>query len=187
MYNQDHPPHHEHEGQSKSFIAILFLILAIYLTLTYKSNEPSFSITAIRIPIYILSSTKTTATLSFAFDAVVTNPTRSAFAYSSTSAHLSHAGVQAGYMSIPGRRVKAGMENFMQVTINVKSLPITQVGNIPAKFGFGSSTPTIELELSVKIVGRLNVLWVFSRHVESAIDCRVIVIISDGTILSIQC
>ncbi|KNA10653.1 hypothetical protein SOVF_142330 [Spinacia oleracea] len=185
------PPANPHnDEQPDSIIPILTVIAAICIILfylNYKPNNPTLSITDIKIPTFIGSSSGSTVALSVSFFGFVANPTRSVFSYSSSSANLFYSGQLVGSMVIPGRRVASGMENVMEVTVNVNSIPVTEVGYTRSMFGLRMGKPTMELELMIKLVGKTTVFGYFNRHVECYAECVVSVVISDGTLHHIDC
>ncbi|XP_021757476.1 uncharacterized protein LOC110722514 [Chenopodium quinoa] len=191
----DHVHNHEHEftsNSSKSMIlisiTILFSIL-ISLYINYKPRHLSLSIYNVQIPTFIGSYSGSTVSFILSFEGTVSNPTRSDFSYSSSTADVFYAGKQVGSLFIPGRFVAAGLENVMEASINVNPVPLSTVGlgYIPVMYGLKRAPkPTIEVELRMKIVGRKSQSWFFDRHVWT-VNCRIGIVILDGSLLYVSC
>lgn len=75
----------------------------------------------------------------------------------------------------------------MEVTVNVDSVPVTEVGYTWSIFRLKMGKPIMELELMIKLVGKTTDFGFFNRHVECAAKCVVSVVISDGTLNHIDC
>ncbi|KAL2902806.1 DNA polymerase III subunit alpha, partial [Bienertia sinuspersici] len=169
------------------FLPILLLILITYFSITYKSDNPIIvTIITVQIPDYTLSSIDSTVSFTFTFHAAVTNPSRRHYSYSNTSSSLFYGRHQVGYIFIPGRHVPPGMENVMEVSMLAKSVPVSLYWYVPAMKGINLKQ-TMELNLEMKLQGRMTVFWVFSRRVDRHVKCLVVVGILDGSLLSFHC
>jgi hypothetical protein len=47
--------------------------------------------------------------------------------------------------------------------------------------------PTVEIESTIEMVGRVRVLHLFSHHVEAKAECRVAIAVSNGAVLGFHC
>lgn len=93
----------------------------------------------------------------------------------------------------------------MAATFAVQSFPLTApqtvstVGPMPA-FGDGVNGvgvsgngngnrvgPTMEIESKMEMAGRVRVLNFFTHHVNARADCKVVIAVSDGSVLGFHC
>jgi len=72
----------------------------------------------------------------------------------------------------------------MAATFTVQSLPLNLEPMEPDGLRMG---PTMEIESTIEMVGRVRVLHLFSHHVEAKADCRVAIAVSDGAVLGFHC
>lgn len=84
-------------------------------------------------------------------------------------------------MFVPAGKINARRTQFMAATFTVQSLPLNLE---PDGLKMG---PTMEIESTIEMVGRVRVLHLFSHHVEAKADCRVVIAISDGAVLGFHC
>ncbi|KAF5184977.1 Late embryogenesis abundant (LEA) hydroxyproline-rich glycoprotein family [Thalictrum thalictroides] len=91
-------------------------------------------------------------------------------------------------MFIPSGKIDAGRTKYMSATFSVQSFPLNvRVGvgptsaadaiDVTSGLGLG---PTLEIELKMKMAGRVKVLQFFTHHVETRIGCRVAIAVHDG-------
>lgn len=83
----------------------------------------------------------------------------------------------------------------MAATFSVQSFPLPVSGGQPESVGptvtDGLSGfrvgPSMEVESSLEMAGRVRVLHFFTHHVEARADCRVSISVSDGSVLGFHC
>ncbi|KNA10654.1 hypothetical protein SOVF_142340 [Spinacia oleracea] len=173
-------------------LLILAAVCLFCFYLMYTPIKPTLSIKDVKIPTFTESEITSDATATFTvnFTGIVVNPPRhSVFTYSSSSviASLFCSGQQVGSMIIPAKRVVANV-NLIDVSISVDSLPVEEVKYISVMSVLKKEKPMLEMELKMKLVGKTTaVFWVFTRHVECVTQCRVWVVIEDGTLHRNDC
>ncbi|MFS7933625.1 hypothetical protein Hanom_Chr04g00382071 [Helianthus anomalus] len=52
---------------------------------------------------------------------------------------------------------------------------------------FGMSGETMEIEMGMKMVGRVRVLKIFTQRVESGVNCGVVIEVKSGYVLGLHC
>ncbi|KAJ0884845.1 hypothetical protein HanPSC8_Chr10g0438581 [Helianthus annuus] len=52
---------------------------------------------------------------------------------------------------------------------------------------FGMSGETMEIEMGMKLVGRVRVLKIFTHRVESGVNCGVVIEVKGGSVLGLHC
>lgn len=106
-------------------------------------------------------------------------------------------------MFIPAGKIDAGQTQYMAATFAVQSFPLStspdaavNVGPTFSDGGFGGGPgvnngfrvgPTMEIESRVQMAGRVRVLHIFTHHVEAKAGCRVVIAVSDGSVLGFHC
>ena len=82
-----------------------------------------------------------------------------------------------------------GTENVMNVSMFAKPIPVSIDGYLymPSMLVIGKMKQTIDLELQMKIVGRMNFLRLFSRPFEEVVECHATIAVSNGSLLVYYC
>lgn len=89
----------------------------------------------------------------------------------------------------------------MAATFSVQSFPLTapqsKVGVMGTSFLPGGGVagggggfrigPTMEIESRMEMAGRVRMLHFFTHHVDTRADCKVVVAVSDGSVLGFHC
>lgn len=161
-------------------IFILIIIFTLYFTL-FKPQDPKISVTAVQLPSFNLTNNSTTVNFTFSQYTSVKNPNRGTFSHYDSSFQLLSYGKQIGFMFVPAGKINARRTQFMAATFTVQSLPLNLE---PEGLQMG---PTMEIESTIEMVGRVRVLHLFSHHVEAKADCRVAIAVSDGAVLGFHC
>ncbi|XP_043697381.1 uncharacterized protein LOC122648195 [Telopea speciosissima] len=206
--NQHH--HHHHKPQkppsgrtnlASCIVATIFLIFVVIVILivfftVFKPKDPKISVNAVQLPTFSISN----GTVSFTFSQYISvrNPNRAVFTHYDSSLQLLYSGNQVGFMFIPAGTIDAGRTKYMSATFTVQSFPLmvapattTMTMNATPTItnGFDGSRmgPTLEIELRMRMAGRVRVLRFFTHHVEGKAGCRVAVAVSDGSVLGFHC
>jgi len=159
---------------------LLIIIFTLYFTL-FKPQDPKISVTAVQLPSFNLTNNSTTVNFTFSQYTSVKNPNRGTFSHYDSSFQLLSYGKQIGFMFVPAGKINARRTQFMAATFTVQSLPLNLE---PDGLKMG---PTMEIESTIEMVGRVRVLHLFSHHVEAKADCRVAIAVSDGAVLGFHC
>ncbi|KAL8210047.1 hypothetical protein R6Q57_006779 [Mikania cordata] len=166
-----------------TFIAIILLI--IFFTL-FKPQNPTIAVTAVQLPAF--SVTNTTVTFTVSHYIAVNNPNHGVFTHYDNSLQLLYAGNQIGFMFIPSGEIKARRTAYMAATFSVESVPTASVINTPPEGINGLRIgPRLEIDLRMKMAGRVSVVHFFTHHVEAQAKCKVSIAINDGSVLGFSC
>ncbi|GLT47438.1 hypothetical protein SLA2020_211370 [Shorea laevis] len=182
-------------------IFVVIIMLVVYFTV-FKPNDPKISVNAIQLPSF--SVTNDTVNFKISLYVTVKNPNRAAFSHYDSTVQLLHSGSQMGFMFIPAGKVQAGQTQDMSATFSVQSFPLapkaaaaettTVSGRIGLPDGFNGfpsnahpARATMEIESRMKMGGRVGVLHFFTHHVEAKSVCRVVIAVSDGSMLRFHC
>ncbi|XP_050907344.1 uncharacterized protein LOC127120822 isoform X6 [Lathyrus oleraceus] len=163
------------------FLVFVFIIIfTLYFTL-FKPQDPKISVTAVQLPSFSLTNNGTSANLTFSQYASVRNPNRGTFSHYDSSFQLLCYGRQIGFMFVPAGKINARRTEYMAATFTVQSLPLGLEGN--SSDGVNRVGPTMEIESTIEMAGRVRVLNLFSHHVEAKAECRVAIAVADGTVI----
>ncbi|XP_040989226.1 uncharacterized protein LOC121236823 [Juglans microcarpa x Juglans regia] len=174
-------------------IFVVIIVLIVYFTV-FKPHDPKISVIAVQLPSFTLSN----STVSFTFSqyVAVRNPNRADFSHYDSTLQLLYSGSQVGFMFIPAGKIEAGRTEYMTATFAVQSFPLTApqtVGvlgpSFPGSGGGGGIRigPTMEIESRMEMAGRVRVLHFFTHHVDTKTDCKVVIAVSDGSVLGFHC
>ncbi|GMH21751.1 hypothetical protein Nepgr_023593 [Nepenthes gracilis] len=194
MYPQLHPRRSRHSKLASCILATIFLLLITIVAIVvcfilFKPQDPKIAVNSVNFPAFSLSN----GTVNFTFFQYVSvrNPNRYSFSHYDSSLQLYYSGSQMGFMFIPAGEIAPGRTQYMSATFNVRSYPVKQpqaAGSVTAlRGGEVAVGPTLELESRVKLAGNVNVLKVFSHHVESRASCWITIEVSDGSVLGFHC
>lgn len=163
-------------------IFLLIVVFLLYFTL-FKPQDPKIAVSAVQIPSF--SATNGTVNFTFSQYASVRNPNRGTFSHYDSSLQLLYHGAQVGFMFVPAGKIAAGRTQYMAATFTVQSFPL---GPGPTLVnGPGNVGPTLEMESKIEMAGRVRVLHLFSHHVEAKAECRVVIALTDGSVLGFRC
>uniref|UniRef100_A0A5B7ATR2 Late embryogenesis abundant protein LEA-2 subgroup domain-containing protein n=1 Tax=Davidia involucrata TaxID=16924 RepID=A0A5B7ATR2_DAVIN len=160
---------------------MVIVILIVFFTV-FKPKDPKISIA--------------NGTVNFTFSQYVSvkNPNRAVFTHYDSTLQLLYSGSQVGFMFIPAGKIDAGRAQYMAATFSVQSFPLSSAAepeNVGPTITDGLSGvrvgPTMEIELRMKMAGRVRLLHFFAHHVEAKADCRVAIAVSDGSVLGFHC
>lgn len=172
------------------FLIFLLIVACIVYFTIFKPKDPNLSVNAVQLPAFSVSN----STVSFTFSQYVTvnNPNRAVFAHYDSSLQLLYAGRQIGFMFIPAGKIAAGRTQYMAATFSVQSFPFSSAeGVVPPAVTDGLRGfrvgPSMEVESTLEMAGRVRVLHLFTHHVEARADCRVSISVSDGSVLGFHC
>lgn len=188
-------------------IFVVIIILIVYFTV-FKPHEPKISVNAVQLPSFSISNGS--ATFTFSQYAAVRNPNRAAFSHYDSTLQLLYSGSQVGFMFIPAGRIEPGQTQYMAATFSVQAFPLAApqavgpmepigpmvpVGPMvpagpmgPELTGGGYRLgPTMEIQSKMEMVGRIRVLHFFTHHVKSQSGCKVVIAVSDGSVLGFHC
>ncbi|XP_050907340.1 uncharacterized protein LOC127120822 isoform X3 [Lathyrus oleraceus] len=166
------------------FLVFVFIIIfTLYFTL-FKPQDPKISVTAVQLPSFSLTNNGTSANLTFSQYASVRNPNRGTFSHYDSSFQLLCYGRQIGFMFVPAGKINARRTEYMAATFTVQSLPLGLEGN--SSDGVNRVGPTMEIESTIEMAGRVRVLNLFSHHVEAKAECRVAIAVADGTVIDLK-
>ncbi|XP_026452516.1 uncharacterized protein LOC113353009 [Papaver somniferum] len=174
-------------------ISISMIVLIVFFTL-FKPKDPKISINAVQLPTFSLSNN--TVNFTFAQYVSVNNPNRDVFTHFHSSLELVYSGNQVGFMFIPAGTIQSGGTQFMSAMFSVQSFPLISSSPMMTLNSFsgdddpGSGLPsehTFEMELKMKMAGRVKILKFFTHRVETEASCRVAVSANDGSVLGFHC
>lgn len=174
------------------FLIFLIIVACIVYFTIFKPKDPNLAVNAVQLPAFSVNNT----TVSFTFSQYVTvnNPNRAVFAHYDSSLQLLYAGRQIGFMFIPAGKIAAGRTQYMAATFSVQSFPFSaspQPESVGPTVTDGLSGfrvgPSMEVESTLEMAGRVRVLHLFTHHVEARADCRVSISVSDGSVLGFHC
>jgi hypothetical protein len=170
-------------------IFVVIIILIVYFTV-FKPHDPKISVNAVQLPSFSIANG--TATFTFSQYAAIRNPNRAVFSHYDSTLQLVYSGSQVGFMFIPAGKIDPGQTQYMAATFSVQSFPLTApetVGAMGPQLASGGSriSPTMEIESRMELVGRVRVLHFFTHHVQSRAGCKVVIAVSDGSVLGFHC
>ncbi|XP_024032340.1 uncharacterized protein LOC112094862, partial [Morus notabilis] len=212
----NHRPPHRPTGRTNlasCVVALIFLIfvviviLIVYFTV-FKPKDPKIAVNSVQLPSFSVSN----GSVNFTFSqyVAVRNPNRAVFTHYDSSLQLLYSGNEVGFMFIPAGKIDSGRTQYMAATFAVQSFPLSdQVQNVPGigvgmvsgdpgvagmgpgiGFGFGRQPragPTMEIESRIEMAGRVRMLHFFTHHVEAKAGCKVVIAVSDGSVLGFHC
>ncbi|KAJ6695293.1 LATE EMBRYOGENESIS ABUNDANT (LEA) HYDROXYPROLINE-RICH GLYCOPROTEIN FAMILY [Salix koriyanagi] len=185
------------------FLIFLVIIILIVFFTVFKPKDPKISVNSVQLPSFSVSNNSVNFT--FSQYVSVKNPNRAVFSHFDSTLQLLYSGSQIGFMFIPAGKIDAGRTQYMAATFAVESFPLSAspdaVVNVgPAfndgGFGGGGQTgfnngyrvgPTMEIESRIHMAGRVRVLHIFTHHLETKVGCRVVIAVSDGSVLGFHC
>ncbi|XP_059444097.1 uncharacterized protein LOC132176012 [Corylus avellana] len=187
-------------------IFVVIIVLIVYFTV-FKPHDPKISVNAVQLPSFSIANG--TATFTFSQYAAIRNPNRAVFSHYDSTLQLLYSGSQVGFMFIPAGKIDPGQTQYMAATFSVQSFPLTApqtVGAMVPQQSFPSTAPetigpmgpqlagggfrvgpTMEIESRMELAGRVRVLHFFTHHVESRAGCKVVIAVSDGSVLGFHC
>ena len=184
-------------------IFVVIIIFIVYFTV-FKPHDPKISVNAVQLPSFSVSNSST-VNFTFSQYVAVMNPNKAAFTHYDSTIQLLYTGNRVGFMFIPAGNIESGRTEYMAATFAVQSFPLTApqtvstVGPMPA-FGDGVNGvgvsgngngnrvgPTMEIESKMEMAGRVRVLNFFTHHVNARADCKVVIAVSDGSVLGFHC
>ncbi|KAB1215456.1 hypothetical protein CJ030_MR4G010533 [Morella rubra] len=182
-------------------IFVVIVIFIVYFTV-FKPHDPKISVNAVQLPSFSISN----GTVNFTFSqyVAVSNPNRATFSHYDSTLQLLYSGSQVGFMFIPAGRIDAGRTQYMAATFAVQSFLLTgpqTVGVVGPTYpdvvgagGVGGGGgggfrigPTMEIESRMEMAGRVRVLHFFTHHVDTRSGCKVVIAVSDGSVLGFHC
>jgi hypothetical protein len=204
-------PHRPPSGRTNiasCIVATIFLIFVVIIILivfftVFKPKDPKISVNAVQLPSFAVSNN----TVNFTFSQYVSvkNPNRAVFSHFDSTLQLLYSGSQIGFMFIPAGKIDAGRTQYMAATFSVESFPLSASPDAAVNvgpafndggFGGGGQTgfnngyrvgPTMEIESRIQMAGRVRVLHFFTHHLETKVGCRVVIAVSDGSVLGFHC
>jgi hypothetical protein len=183
------PPSNRTTNLASCLVATIFLIFifitifTLYFTL-FKPQDPKISVSAVQLPSFNVTNNGTTINFTFSQYSSVKNPNRGTFSHYDSSFQLLYYGKQIGFMFVPAGKISSRRTQYMAATFTVQSLPLGLEPNGPDGLKMG---PTVEIESTMEMVGRVRVLHLFSHHVEAKAECRVAIAVSNGAVLGFHC
>ncbi|XP_040988674.1 uncharacterized protein LOC121236204 [Juglans microcarpa x Juglans regia] len=203
--SKPHRPPSGHTNLASCIVATIFLIfvliiiLIVYFTV-FKPHDPKISVNAVQLPSFSISN----GTVNFTFSqyVAVRNPNRAVFSHYDSTLRLLYSGRQVGFLFIPAGKIDAGQTQYMAATFAVQSFPLTTapqstVGVMGTSFLPGGGVagggggfrigPTMEIQSRLEMAGRVRVLHFFTHHVDARAGCKVVVAVSDGSVLGFHC
>ncbi|KAJ4951127.1 hypothetical protein NE237_027959 [Protea cynaroides] len=212
MNHHHHHHHHQHHKPQRPptgrtnlascIVAAIFLIFVVMVILivffsVFKPKDPKIAVNSVQLPTFSIAN----GTVNFIFSQYVSvrNPNRAVFTHYDSSLQLLYSGNQVGFMFIPTGKIDAGRTQYLSATFSVESFPLTTAAPITTTsveneeptitdgfHGFRMG-PTLEIESTMRMAGRVRVLRFFTHHVEARAGCRVAIAVSDGSVLGFHC
>ncbi|XP_077229058.1 uncharacterized protein LOC143861962 [Tasmannia lanceolata] len=172
-------------------IFVVIVILIVYFSV-FKPKDPNISVNSIQLPSF--SVTNGTVTFTFSQYVSVRNPNREAFSHYDSTLQLIYSQNPIGFMFIPAGKIDSGRTQYMSATFSVDSFPFSPTqapatGLYRPAYGSGGIHvgPSLEIESTLRMEGRVRVLHFFTHHVESTAECRVAISVTDGSVLEFHC
>lgn len=172
------------------FLVFIVIVVLIVFFSVFKPKEPIITVNAVQLPSFAISN----GTVNFTFSQYVSvkNPNRVDFSHYDSTLQLLYGGNQVGFMFIPAGKIGSGRTQYMAATFAVQSFPI---GALPESVGATITDglggfrigPSLEIQSSMEMAGRVRFLHFFTHHVDAKSLCRVSVSVSDGSVLGFHC
>ncbi|XP_050377767.1 uncharacterized protein LOC126795004 [Argentina anserina] len=201
------PPPSGRTNLASCIVATIFLIFIVIVSLivyftVFKPKDPKISVSAVQLPSFSLLNS--TVNFTFSQYVAVSNPNRAAFRHFDSTLQLLYSGNQVGFMFIPAGQIESGQTQFMAATFAVNSFPVSDPNLAAAvqgpmvspelgdglsgvRGGGGGGGATMEIESRLQMAGRVRVMHFFTHHAEAKSGCRVVIAVSDGSVLGFHC
>ncbi|KAL0016019.1 hypothetical protein SO802_003088 [Lithocarpus litseifolius] len=172
-------------------IFVIIIIFIVYFTV-FKPHDPKISVNAVNLPSFSVSYNSSTVNFTFSQYVAVENPNKAAFTHYDSTLQLLYSGNRVGFMFIPAGTIDSGRTQYMAATFAVQSFPLVAPQTVssmgPVQGGGGYRVgPTMEIESKMEMAGRVRVLHIFTHHVDAKADCKVVIAVSDGSVLGFHC
>lgn len=188
------------------FLVFMVIIVLILFFSVLKPRDPTISVNAVEVRSIAVEELKVNANvkvnvnvnvnLSMSIYFSVNNPNRAAFNYYDSSVQLmslSHAHAHAhghghaharqiALISLPAGNIRSGNTLIVATTLIADPFRSSLHSHSNA-----TSSIYVRVQSKIRMIGRVNVLYFFTHHVEASARCNNNIAVINGALLSFHC
>lgn len=175
------------------FLVFMVIIMLILFFSVLKPRDPTISVNAVRVasmrvyPEVEVRMRKKSVNLSMSIYFSVNNGNRAAFSYYDTTVQLSYHSHQIALISLPAGKIMSGKTLIVATTLIADPFRFTNVYSHIHSTSTSTSILYVAVQSKIRIIGRVNVLYFFTHHVEASAHCNNNIAVINGALLSFHC
>lgn len=166
------------------FLVFMVIIMLILFFSVLKPRDPTISVNAVRVYPEV-EMRKKSVNLSMSIYFSVNNGNRAAFNYYDTTVELSYHSHQIALISLPAGKIMSGKTLIVATTLIADTFRfINAYSHIDSA---STSILYVAVQSKIRMIGRVNVLYFFTHHVEASAHCNNKIAVINGALLSFHC